>query len=113
MLPDGPSSPAWVLHETLLEILRRLNQAEERDADVPELEYDELARAMARFWAAQSGRADLAFALQLLVENGLAESVQAPAYSWDRRRLVGTRFRITTLGKSYLVRQLEDSGRVR
>jgi hypothetical protein len=112
-LPEGPSSPAWVLHETLMEILRRLNQAAERDEEIPELEYDELARAMARFWAAQAGRADVPFALQLLVENGLVATVREPVYSWDRRRLLGERFRITTLGKTYLVRQLEETGRVR
>jgi hypothetical protein len=112
-LPDGPSSPAWTLHETLLEILRRLNQAAERDEEIPELEYDELVRAMGRFWATQSGRVDLPFALELLAENGLVAAVHEPVYSWDRRRRLGERFRITTLGKAYLVRQLEETGRIR
>jgi hypothetical protein len=102
-----------VLHETLMEILRRLNQAEERDPEIPELELDELARALGRFWTSQSGRVDLPFALQLLVENGLVEPVRTPVYAWDRRRRLGERFRITTLGKTYLVRQLEESGRIR
>ncbi len=109
----GPASSAWALHETLLEVLRRLNQAEGRDLDVPGLEYAELERAMRLFWAALAGEVELDFALRLLVENGLVGQQDAPAYSWERRRLVGERFRITTLGKSYLVRQIEESDRIR
>ena len=110
---EGPASPAWVLHETLTEILRRLNQASERGGAAPELEYAELERALFRFWATISGGTDLAFALQLLLENGLAETVHDPVYAWDRQRVVGERFRITTLGKSYLLRQVAENGRIR
>ena len=109
----GPASSAWALHETLLEVLRRLNQAEGRELDVPGLEYAEIERAMRQFWTAQAGEVDLDFTLRLLVENGLVGQLDAPAYSWDRRRLVGERFCITTLGKSYLVRQIEESDRIR
>ena len=108
----GSSSPAWVLHETLLEVLKRLNQAEERRGDVPELEYAELERAMSRFWATQVGETDLPFALRLLLENGLIGAVEEPVYAWDRQRVVGERFHITTMGKSYLVRQLRETGRI-
>ncbi len=109
----GPASSAWALHETLLEALRRLNQAEGRELDVPGLEYVELERAMRAFWAAQTGEVDLDFALRLLLENGLIGQLDAPAYSWERRRLVGERFCITTLGKAYLVRQIAESDRIR
>ena len=68
---------------------------------------------MHRFWTTESGEADLAFVLQLLLENGLAETVSEPVYAWDRQRILGERFRITTMGKSYLMRQIEETGRIR
>ena len=108
----GPSSPAWILHETLLEVLRRLNQAYERGGEAPELEYAELERSMRSFWAALAGETDFRFALGLLRENGLVETVDAPVYAWARQRVVGERFRITTLGKAYLTRQIQESGRI-
>ena len=110
---DGPAAPAWVLHEALTEILRRLNQASERGGEAPELEYAELERAMHKFWTTESGEVDVAYALQLLLENGLVEAVEEPVYAWDRQRVIGERFRITTLGKSYLVRQIRETGRIR
>ncbi|MCI4353808.1 MAG: hypothetical protein L3K06_00390 [Thermoplasmata archaeon] len=109
----GPGSSAWVLHETFTEILRRLNQASERGGDAPELEYAELERATYPFWATHVGEVDLAYALELLLENGLVEPVHEPVYAWDRQRVIGERFRITTMGKSYLLRQIEESGRIR
>ena len=112
-VPDAPRTPSWVLHDTLLELLRRLNQAAERDEEIPELEFAEIQRAMHRFWATHAGEVDVAFALQLLLENGLAESEAKPVFAWDRQRVLGERFRITTLGKDYLHRQTEDTGRIR
>ena len=111
-MPDGPASPAWTLHETLLEILRRLNQAAERTPEIPELEFAELERSMGRFWATRSGTVDLPFAVRLLTENGLVETERSPVYAWDRGRMLGERFRITVLGKRYLLRQLEERGRI-
>ena len=102
-----------MLHETLSEILRRLNQASERGGEAPELEYAELERATHGFWATHAGEVDLAFGLTLLLENGLVETVREPVYAWDRQRVIGERFRITTLGKAYLLRQIEESGRIR
>lgn len=102
-----------MLHATLLEVLKRLNQAFERDPELPELEYPELERAMRSFWAEQVGEVDLPFALRLLIENGLVSTVAAPVYAWDRGRILVERFRISTLGKAYLVRQLEVTGRIR
>jgi hypothetical protein len=116
-VPDhaAPASEPWVLHETLLELLKRLNQAHERAGDerVDGLEYTEVERAMAPFWTSRTHAVDLQFALQLLVENGLARAEDRPAYAWDRRRVLGQRFLITTDGKSYLRGQLGTAGRVR
>ena len=64
---------------------------------------------MCPFWATGEGEVDLAFALQLLLENGLAETVATPVYAWDRQRVIGERFRITTMGKSYLMRQIAEN----
>ena len=109
---DGPISPAWVLHDTFVEVLRRLNQAAARSEEIPDLEYPELERAMRAFWATHMGEVDLPFAVRLLLENGLIQSVENPIYAWDRGRILGSRYRITTLGKSYLVRQQRESGRI-
>jgi hypothetical protein len=115
-VPDSPppASEPWVLHETLLELLKRLNQAHERAGDdrIEGLELTEVERAMAPFRAARTHEVDLPFALQLLVENGLAKAEDRPAYAWDRRRVLGERFLITTDGKAYLRRQLDEAGRV-
>ena len=48
-----------------------------------------------------------------LVENGLVQEKVDPHYAWDRRRVIGERFEITSLGKSYLLRAIEDSERIR
>ncbi len=115
-MPDhaAPASEPWVLHETLLELLKRLNQAHERagDGGVEGLEFTEVQKVMAPFWSERTHQVDLQFALQLLVENGLARAEHRPAYAWDRRRVLGERFLITTDGKSYLRGQLDVAGRV-
>lgn len=104
---------AWTLHETFLEILRRLNQAAEEGFEVHGLEPTEIERALATFWTTHHEGLPLTAALGLLAENGLIQSVDDPMYSWVRNRTVGRRYVITSLGKSYLIRQLEESGRIR
>ncbi|HZY92927.1 MAG TPA: hypothetical protein VFG07_09205 [Thermoplasmata archaeon] len=112
MQPLTPQGEAWSLHETFLEVLRRLNQAAEEGFEIHGLEYPEIERAMAHFWVTHEG-IDLTEALNLLIENGLIGAVDDPQYSWVRSRTVGRRFVITPLGKSYLLRQLVESGRIR
>lgn len=104
---------AWAYHETLLEILRRLNQAEEERVDPRGLEFVELERMMSRFWAIEFAESHMADAMELLQENGLLEQVTDPHYAWDRQRIVGRWYRITALGKSYLARSIEDDERIR
>ncbi|HYK93640.1 MAG TPA: hypothetical protein VEY07_06325 [Thermoplasmata archaeon] len=113
MQPWTPEGAAWTLHETFLEVLRRLNQAAEEGFEVHGMEFPEIERAMTRFWTSHDDRIDLTAALNLLVENGLVGAVEDPQYSWVRSRTVGRRFIITALGKRYLIRQLEESGRIR
>lgn len=114
MLSRTPEEVAWAFHETLTEMLRRLNQAAERRSESYQgLEYGELERAMAGFWTMFSGETDFDRALQLLVENGLVCTQQEPTWSWDRHRMLGERFEITALGKRYLLRQVEQTERIR
>jgi len=109
----GPDEPAWSLHETFLEILRRLNQASEEGIEIRGLEMTELERVMARYWTSRSGGIPVDRAVDLLLENGLVNTDDDPTYSWIRSRNVGRRYQITTLGKSYLLRELAQSGRIR
>jgi len=111
--PVSPEEDAWTLHETFLEILRRLNQAAEEGIEVHGLEFTEMERLLDRFWTHRSAGIQLDSALSLLVENGLVGTADDPAFSWVRNRTVGRRFQITPLGKSYLLRQLEETGRIR
>ena len=113
MPSDDPHESAWAFHETMLEILRRLNQAAERRAEVDGMEHVELERSLRQFWAFHAGENNLDSALALLRENGLVELDAHPMFAWDRGRVVGSRLVITSLGKAYLLRQIEENGRIR
>ncbi|MCI4320727.1 MAG: hypothetical protein L3K18_04760 [Thermoplasmata archaeon] len=105
---------AYRFHETILEVLKRLNQAEqERPPPVEGLELVEVERSMRSFWTQHPGEDDSAeTALSLLLENGLVRENDEPEYAWDRRRTLGTRYTLTALGKAYLVRQLVETERI-
>ena len=110
---DGPSNEAAAeLHETLLEILRQLNRAEMEEADVTGLEAGELYRVLGRGAYARLTAQNVKMALGVLVENGFVRQLTDPEYAWDRGRVVGTRFAITTEGKGFLVEQLVRVNRV-
>lgn len=113
MAPLTPEDHALNLHETFLEILRRLNQAEAEGVDLSGMEAREIARAIERRDPSVGELIPLDRAMGLLMENGLVGSVNDPTYSWVRSRTVGARFIITALGKAYLLRQLEENGRIR
>ena len=116
MAPQSAEEVAYRFHETILEVLRRLNQAEEERAPpVQGLELVELERGMRPFWTQRFGEDEESAerALELLLENGLVRERDDPQYAWDRRRTLGTRYTITALGKSYLVRQLVETERIR
>jgi hypothetical protein len=110
---DGPPSEAAAeLHETLVEILRQLNRAEMEEADVAGLEAGELYRVLARGAYSRLTVTDLEKALGVLVGNGFARQLTDPEYAWDRGRVVGARFAITTEGKGFLLEQLARVNRV-
>ncbi len=110
---ESPEALAWAFHETLLEVLRRLNRAAERRDGIEGMEYVEIERSMRDFWTIRSGEENhLERAVVLLVENGLVGQDEEPKYAWDRRRVLGERYNITALGKSYLLRAISDSERI-
>jgi hypothetical protein len=115
MRVKSPGEVALQFHETLLEVLKRLNQAEqERPPPVEGLELLEIERMMELFTSRHPGQEDgPERAVSLLLENGLIRQREDPEYAWDRRRTLGTRYTITALGKSYLVRQLAETERIR
>jgi len=108
-----PREMAWTFHETILQILRNLNQAAERRSEVEGLELMELERSMARFWTVEMKEQQVQAALTVLMENRLVQEESAPVYAWDRQRMVGDRFRITAEGKAYLFRQIDEKDRIR
>jgi hypothetical protein len=108
-----PREAAWAFHETLVEVLRHLNQAAERWPDINGIEFLELERTMSRFWTIEQREGKVDDALRVLLENGLVAEESTPAYAWDRSRVLGDRFRITPQGKAYLIRQIEESNRIR
>jgi len=109
----SPQQSAWSFHQTLVEILRYLNQAAERQTGVDGLELVELERTMARFWTHGSLQGRVPEALRLLQENRLVAQESEPVYAWDRSRVLGDRYRITPDGKAYLLRQLQATDRIR
>ncbi|MCI4367544.1 MAG: hypothetical protein L3K08_07320 [Thermoplasmata archaeon] len=113
MAARTPREMAWTFHETLLQILRNLNQAAERRSEVDGLELMELERSMARFWTVEMKEQQVQAALRVLMENRLVQEDSAPIYAWDRQRTVGDRFRITAEGKAYLFRQIDEKDRIR
>jgi hypothetical protein len=50
--------------------------------------------------------------VSVLVGNGYARCLDTPEYSWERGRVVATRYTITSQGKAYLVSRLQRTGRV-
>jgi hypothetical protein len=110
---ESAESMAWAFHETLVEVLRRLNQAAERRLEAEGVEFLELERTVSKAGGMWLPSGELRNAVRLLLDNGLVRQEIEPVYSWDRRRTVGERLAITALGKAYLLRSIEDSGRIR
>ncbi|HZY70178.1 MAG TPA: hypothetical protein VFF67_04265 [Thermoplasmata archaeon] len=103
----------YAMHETVLEVLRRLNQAAERRSEVDGMELIELEQRLRDFWAFRAGETNLNRALRLLVDHGLVSQIDRPQYAWDRGRVLRERYSITTRGKAFLVHQIEETGRIR
>ena len=107
-----PVEAAAELRDELLEILRQLNRAEMEEPGDEGLELDELHHLLARQKYPQLTTDDVARAVRVLVGNGYARLRDDPEYAWDRGRVMGRRFTITTEGKAFLVERLVRTNRV-
>ena len=101
--------------ETILEILRQLNHAEEandgKSADQA-LELAELEERLSDFEPVKRGQIKVALALGLLLRNGLVTTDGGSDYSWQRQRDVAQRYRISADGKKFLVGAITTSNRI-
>ena len=110
----GPDSEVWPLHETLVELLRRLNRMSEHVESVDGMELREIERSMYHFWVTRTHEVDLhrALALGLLLRNGLVQVMAPGDYSWQRQRSTRHGYQITAEGKKFLVSAIETSDRI-
>jgi len=95
-----------------VEVLKQLNRSENEAGASSGLEVDELHHILGRGPLPFVTGLDVERAVSVLVGNGLAQCLDEPAYSWERGRVVATRYAITTQGKAYLVSRLRRTGRV-
>lgn len=104
------------VRETLLAILRQLNQAESRHEGreiEQELELTEIESRIGNDAGPKDGAISVALAVGLLLRNGLVKASGAGDYSWQRQRSAHQRYRITSEGKKFLLESIETSNRVR
>ncbi len=111
-MPDTPEEAARLLHEELLELLKRLNRDAEEETQVVGLEVEELRFQLERTGHSPGTAEQVRTGLSVLVANGYVERRTDPEYAWNRGRTIGERYAITTTGKEYLLRELERVGRI-
>jgi len=109
---DSPAESATELREEMVEVLRQLNRAEMEEPDGEGLELHELHHFLTQGAYPHLSPDEVAQAASVLVANGLARVRGDPEYAWDRGRVLGHRFLITTEGKRYLVERLATVNRV-
>ena len=100
------------LRSELLELLRLLNRAEMEEADVDGYELRELHHLLTRGAYPYLTVEEVEKGLDVLVGNRLAAELTDREYAWDRGRVVGRRFAITTEGKAFLLHALDRTGRI-
>jgi len=108
----SPLEAAAELGDELVEVLKQLNRSENEAGSSSGLEVDELHHILGRGPMPRVTGPDVERAVQVLVGNGLARCLDLPVYSWERGRVVATRYTITTEGKAFLVSRLRRTGRV-
>ncbi len=100
-------------HLTLLEALKLLNRAEgESDRPDEGLEPSELLFLLRKGPTPGLTEPGLIQALETLQANRMIEFHEAGEYAWDRGRVLGRRVTINAAGKSYLLEQLQKTGRI-
>jgi hypothetical protein len=108
----SPLEAAEELGDELVEVLKQLNRSDNEATDTSGLEVDELHHILGRGPLPRISGNEVERAVSVLVGNGMARLLDTPAYSWERGRVVATRYTITTEGKAFLVSRLRRTGRV-
>jgi len=109
----SPPEDAAALRTELVEVLKQLNRGEmEEEGGVEGLEIDELHHFLARGPLPSVSAESVGTALKVLVGNGYARELDDPEYAWNRGRIVGARYLITTEGKEFLLREIQRVGRI-
>ena len=111
-MDESPAIAAADLHDELLEILRQLNRNEMEETEVSGLELGELHHLLLRGPYPRLTVPQVETAVGVLVGNGLASQRTDLIYAWDRGRVVGERYSITTAGKTFLLESLRRTNRV-
>jgi hypothetical protein len=109
---ESPAETATELREEMVEVLRHLNRAEMEEPDGEGLELHELHHFLTRGPYPHLSSEEVEQAVRVLVANGFTQVRGDPEYAWDRGRVLGTRFLITTEGKRYLLERLARVNRV-
>jgi hypothetical protein len=109
---EAAAEAAADLRDELLEILRQLNRAEMEETTLEGLELAELHHKLAHGALPQITSPQVETAVGVLVGNGYAKQLTDIEYSWDRGRVIGERYTITTQGKAYLLESLRKVNRI-
>jgi hypothetical protein len=112
MAGEDADQAAADLHMLLIEVLKQLNQAEAEEPQGEGLEPGEIALRIRKGPVPTASVEECHRACGTLVENRMAEVVEAGQYAWDRGRTLGRRYVLTSAGKTYLLQQLERTGRI-
>ena len=112
-MPETPQEEAArELRDEMVELLKFLNRAEEEQRDVNGYELQELHYFLSKGPYPNISPPEVERAVNVLVGNGLAAVLTDDEFAWERRRVVGTRYIVTTKGKQFLVKGLEKVERI-
>ncbi|HTT74087.1 MAG TPA: hypothetical protein VMG99_08120 [Thermoplasmata archaeon] len=111
-MPETPQELARELSEEMLELLKLLNRAEEEHRDVNGYELSELVHLLGKIRGPTVDPPAVERALTVLVANRLAAVAPDEEYAWERGRVVGPRYLITTRGKEFLVARIGRVDRI-
>jgi N6-adenosine-specific RNA methylase IME4 len=111
-MDEPPAEAAADLRDELVEILRQLNRAEMEETEIQGLEIAELHHMLTHGLYPQLTAPQVETAVNVLVGNGYARQLTDAEYAWDRGRVVGERYAITTEGKAYLLETLRRVNRI-
>jgi hypothetical protein len=93
-------------------VLKFLNRAEEEHRDVDGYELSELVHLLSKGPYPNIQMPAVEKALEVLVGNGFARILTDEEYAWERNRVIGQRYVVTTHGKEFLVKRLAKVDRI-